>query len=243
MLNQFLRKIISSATVLLALFCGPTLRAQDPLPRLSVRNINGKVIVSWQNQYKKKATVINIQRSFDSLRNYSTIGSVLNPENTDNGYVDNKPPYKNMYYRVFVAFEGGTYTFSEVKRPGKMLTNADLTGADSAALRVPKPPPPPPPKPVNYIFIGKENNVIIKLPDVNTKKYTISFFDEKQQPLFELNKLHEAEIILDKVNFLRSGWYYFEVYEKGKLVQKDKFFLPKDDKPSSLNERGRTINR
>lgn len=224
---------------LLLLFCTAAY-AQDPLPHISVKNINGKVIVSWQNSYKKKATVINIQRSFDSLRNYNTIASMLNPENPDNGFVDNKPPYKNMYYRVFVAFQGGSYTFSEVKRPGKMLTAADLSGGDSAALNVPKPPPP---KPVNYLFIGRENNLVIKLPDAANKKYSIIFFDEKQQRLFELTKLTEPELILEKVNFQRSGWYYFEVYEKGKLVQKDKFFLPKDNRPSPLNEEGKRLNR
>ena len=81
------------------------------------------------------------------------------------------------------------------------------------------------------------------MPDAANKKYSIIFFDEKQQRLFELTKLTEPELILEKVNFQRSGWYYFEVYEKGKLVQKDKFFLPKDNRPSPLNEEGKRLNR
>src|SRR5437773_10503945 len=81
--------------------------AQDPLPKISVKSINGKVIVSWLNDFVKPPKIIDIQRSFDSLRNYVTFGSVLNPENRENGYAVAKPLFTNMYYRVFVAFDGG----------------------------------------------------------------------------------------------------------------------------------------
>lgn len=228
--------------LLILSLCALSLKAQDALPHITVKNLNGRIVVSWVNQYKRKAKVVNIQRSYDSLRNYTTIGSVLNPENIDNGYADTKPPYINMYYRVFVAFEGGSYAFSEVKRPGKNPAPAELTSGDSIALKVPKPVPVPVKK-VNYVFLGRENNVIIKLPDAGSKKYSIRFFDENSKPVFELTKLPEPELIVEKANFLRSGWYYFEVYEKDKLIQKDKFFLPKDDKPSALNEQGRKNNR
>ena len=93
--------------------------AQDTLPRITVKNISGQIIVSWVNNYKAPVTAINIQRSYDSLKNYTTIGSVLNPQNFENGYADAAPPYNKMYYRVFVSFEGGTYVFSKVVRPVK----------------------------------------------------------------------------------------------------------------------------
>jgi hypothetical protein len=209
--------------------------AQDPLPHIQVKNINGRIVVSWVNQYKRVAKVVNIQRSYDSLKNYTSIGSVLNPENIDNGYADTKAPYNNMYYRVFVAFEGGSYAFSEVKRPGKLPAVAALTPGDSIALHVVKPPVVVVKK-LSHIYLGRENNVIIDLPDAELKKYSIKFFDEKDALVFEINKLHEKMLILEKVNFIRAGWYHFELYEKGLLLEKDKFYLPTDDKPFTVPE-------
>ena len=90
---------------------------QDTLPRISVKNISNQIIISWKNNYGAKIANINIQRSADSIKNFTTIGTVLNPLNKENGYVDGKAPNANMFYRVFVAFEGGTYTFSRSHRP------------------------------------------------------------------------------------------------------------------------------
>src|ERR1700733_3069488 len=76
------------------------LMAQDTLPRLSVSNISNHVIISWTNTYTS-LTTINIQRSFDSTKNFTTIGSVLDVKNKKNGFVDSKPPSVKMFYRVF----------------------------------------------------------------------------------------------------------------------------------------------
>jgi len=211
--------------------------AQDPLPQITVKNINGKVIVSWLNDFVKPPKTINIQRSFDSLRNYVTIGSVLNPENRENGYADAKPFYTNSYYRVFIAFEGGSYMFSTSARPIKMIPGFnELSTADSIALfHI---------KPVTYtsdrVRTGKDNNITLHLKDAETKKYSVRFYDEDKTLVFVLNKLHETDLIVDKVNFVHAGWFYFEVYEGGKLLEKNKFYIPADDKTQSTsNEQGR----
>ncbi len=83
-------------------------------------------------------------------------------------------------------------------------------------------------KPSIYVFTEKEGNVSISLPDATVKHYSVKFFDEKNNPLFEINKVKESPLILDKANFLRSGWFRFELYEDGKLKEKNKFFIPKD---------------
>ena len=91
--------------------------AQDTLPKISVKNINGQIIVSWKNNYGAKIININIQRSSDSLKNFTTIGTVLNPLSRENGFVDRGVTNDNMFYRVFVAFEGGSYIFSTSGKP------------------------------------------------------------------------------------------------------------------------------
>ena len=90
---------------------------QDTLPKISVVDRFGKIIISWKNTYGATISNINIQRSTDSLKRFTTIGSVLNPMNMENGYVDSKSPGGKIFYRVFVAFEGGDYLFSRSYRP------------------------------------------------------------------------------------------------------------------------------
>jgi hypothetical protein len=241
--------------------------AQEALPNVTAANIGGKIIISWKNNYPQPIATISIQRSFDTLKNYSTIGSVLNPQNSENGFADNKPPYNKMYYRVFVAFEGGKYAFSNIVRPVKQKMvevsepstvkdstfiyepNETILYKDSAGIKVlvnkikidigkiqPKANLPEiiTPKIITYpskrIFTAKTNAVVIDLPDGNIKKYSVKFFTDKDEPVFELKNLPGKYLIIEKVNFEHSGWYNFEIYENGILLEKNKFFVPKDTK-------------
>jgi len=213
--------------------------AQQILPNIGVTNYNGKIIVNWKNAYTVPVANISIQRSYDSLKNYTTIGSVLNPQNEENGYSDNEPPYNKMYYRAFIAFEGGSYLISKTVRPVKTPLISDSTGtslfpwqvdpfADSSIQS------PPVVKgvfiPSLRIFTAKDNNVIIHLPEVAHKKYTVKFFNESEKEIFELKELKDEYLIIEKVNFIRAGWYFFEIYEEGILLEKNKFLVPKDGK-------------
>ncbi len=238
--------------VLVVLYAMP-LRAQEVLPGITVTNFSGKILISWKNAYKLPVANISIQRSYDSLKNYSTIGSVLNPQNEENGYTDNNPPYNKMYYRVFIAFEGGSYIISPAVRPVKAVPAiADSLAADtSASIKLfpwqvdPRrdstfqPPPPPLTAPVvkneiiypsQRIFTSRDNTIVIHLPGAATKKFTAKFFNDAEKQLFELTSLKEEYLILEKVNFRKAGWYYFELYEDGKLLEKNKFIVPKDGK-------------
>ncbi|GAB2821966.1 hypothetical protein [Ferruginibacter profundus] len=269
---------ISFLFILILNLFAVTLTAQKTLPDITVKNLNGQIIVSWVNNYKVPVTTINIQRSYDSLKNYTTIGSVLNPQNIENGYADSKPPYNKMYYRVFISFDGGSYIFSKVARPVKDVVEvvADsaansynngtaaqqpapdtsfpflIRGRDKSAVQTINDPKNKDPRniqpkttlpainnpdlityPSRRIFTAKDNNVVIYLPGAETKKYMVKFFEENETPLFELTKLHEDYLIIEKVNFVHAGWFHFEIYENGKLIEKNKFFIAKDGKVSN----------
>jgi hypothetical protein len=219
-----------------------TASAQDTLPYFSARSMKNKVIVSWKNTYGARITNINIQRSADSLRNFTSIGSVLEPNNQENGYVDTKAPDFNQYYRIFVSFAGGTYLYTKSKRPSadtfSAIAHLPVTEEET-----------PGHAPQSRVFVpsklvytsGKEKNVHINLPRAEEKRYSIRFFDEKQLPLFSIDRISETLLIIEKVNFLRSGWYYFELFEEGKLLEKNKLYIPKEGKygipPGEYNKR------
>lgn len=282
-----MKKFILSCLLFISAYISPT-RAQEVLPGLTVKDFNGKIVVSWKNEYKTPVTNISIQRSFDSAKNYSTIGSVLNPQNLENGYADDKPPYAKMYYRLFISFDGGAYTFSKVVRPVKIITSQDISAAPRWPWQVPPAPAPDtsiaalpkrnssttlpvtqdepmgtlnrdsslqfspldipnnrtsgrrdsiikrPAEVITYpsqrVYSNRENNVVIHLPDAVYKRYTIKFYDESNNFLFELTKIKEEFFVVEKVNFMHAGWFFFEVLENNKLVEKNRFYIGKENK-------------
>lgn len=83
-------------------------------------------------------------------------------------------------------------------------------------------------KPSRFVYTEKDGNIAINLPEAGAKKYAVKFFDEEENPLFEIKEVKESAVTLDKANFLRAGWFRFELYEDGKLKEKHKFFIPKE---------------
>jgi len=79
-----------------------------------------------------------------------------------------------------------------------------------------------------YVFTEKYGNVMITLPDAHAKKYSVSFFEENKSPVFEIKEVKSPSLTVDKSNFVHSGWFWFELYEDGKLKERHKVFIPKD---------------
>ena len=343
-----MRKILF-VLILLLLVLTCDVFAQDTLPRISIKPLSNKILLSWRNEYPNPVTVIDIQRSVDSLKNFSTIGTILNPASEDNGFVDTKPLKVKSYYRVFIAFEGGFYVFSKSYRKPELINKViekipvitkssetvspeipavvkPLTKPIVSKKNIPVSPPlikvdsavtnqPPivfqktiqvpvavvkeeelvnlkrlpknavlldvvttkrpkiatinnpelirqrpiidinrdcrdtrrvrinirrdsidliarlPFSPSKFINIGKNNDVIIDLPLFATKKYSIKFYGEKDTAtLFEIPKITEPYLILEKMNFRHSGWFRYHLYSNGALVEKYKIYIAIDDK-------------
>ena len=209
--------------------------AQDTLPGISVKSRSGKVIISWVNAYGAKISNINIQRSNDSLKRFTTIGTVLNPLNKENGFVDAKPWEGNIYYRVFVAFDGGNYFFTKSYQPSiDTLVSAIIEKIEEKAEPI-KPSLPHAFVPSKFVFTGKDNNVIISLPNASLYKYSITFFDDADKLLFEIKNIKEPYLILEKVNFLHAGWFKYHLFNNGILLEKYKFNIVKEGRSSNNN--------
>ena len=228
-LHKYLYKILLAFFIMTGL--SHSSFGQDTLPNITVTKLGRKVLVSWVNPYTN-ATNINIQRSPDSLKNFSTIGSVINVDASTNGFVDTKEFLpSNQYYRLFISLSGGSYIFTPSFRPSEDTSNLDI------ALEIPQVEELKGKSwfvPSRYIYTGKDNNVIISLRDAEKKHYSIRFFEDDGTFLFELNKITKPFLIVDKVNFGHSGLFKFELFNNREIVEKHKFYIPRDGRPMPL---------
>ena len=220
-----------------------TANAQDTLPRFNVRSApNGSAIISWVNTYPVTKQ-ISIQRSHDSLTGFKSIISIADPTAVQNGFADKTAPNDHMYYRLFINLDKGKFFFTpsrQAKRDTAKATviknnlpsNGPVEPNDSSVTKSEIKPQPIPKKPEwipsVFVYTNKDGYILVNLPDADRKKYHIKFYEEDDSFLFELKNIKQPALTLDKVNFMHSGWFKFELYEEEALVEKNKFFLPKD---------------
>ncbi|HRO69067.1 MAG TPA: hypothetical protein PK951_01775 [Chitinophagaceae bacterium] len=220
------------------------LAAQDTLPKFSLKNVgNKRIVIGWFNSFET-VKQISIQRSFDSTKNFKTILTVADPSLPENGFVDTKAENDRMFYRLYIMLEKGAYLFSDAKRPvldtvvKRDAVKSQLPGVNTpviisdsvvigpiagnsrpkAELYVPS----------KRIFTFKDGYVRIVLPKEEEKKYDIKFFTSDDNLLFELKDVKERSFKIDKTNFYHAGWFKFELYENGELLEKNKFYIPKE---------------
>jgi hypothetical protein len=341
------------ALFLFSVFIPPHAKAQETLPGFTASlKSSGKVLISWRNGYPA-INQISIQRSTDSLRNFTTLITVPDPRIPENGFVDGKANGTKMYYRIFILFPNSKYTFTKSRRA--VLEQAEQTAAvikpepkdnQKTTIQVGQPankqlPPPanqakiPVIKPdeeeekylilpkidnsriyylienqnlkkpsvnnpgkiktptievektlyvkrrdsvimqlaatqvrrfsdslvkqtkdtllfVNadtlqikpyieiykepkevykispFVFTAKDGNVTIALADFSHKKYFVAFYETDNTPVLEVKDIRDAMLIIDKTNFGHSGWFRFELYEDGKLKEKNKLLIPQE---------------
>ncbi len=379
------------ASLVLMLFIRSGLQAQEVLPQFNATVKGaGKVLISWKNTYSN-INQISIQRSNDSLRNFTTVLTVPDPRLAENGFVDIRATGTKVFYRMFILFGNSRYIFTKSRRattenpgspvvktespvpvekiPEKPVAKTDnkkgkpgargkqvLKGKteNPVAIQAEKPVENPvvvtqPPvnekqpvkpaadstedddldiqkidnarifypidprpnrapsvnspgkitvptirvdrtlavmrrdslirrlaatrvrffsdslmkmthdtllfvnadtllirpyiapvlvqqpkvekevfKPSQNVFTAKDGNVTISLPDFETKNYSVKFFEDDNTPVIELKEINNGVLTVDKTNFMHSGWFRFELYEEGKLKEKNRFFIPRD---------------
>ena len=217
--------------------------AQDTLPKFSVKNLgSNRIVIGWVNHFET-VKQISIQRSFDSTRNFKTILTVADPTLPENGFTDTRANHDQMFYRLYIMMDQGTYIFSASKRPVKdTLVKKDAVKTDLPGLTVPViisdsvvigpvtaniRPKADMFVPSKRVFTYKDGYVRVLLPD-DQKKYNIKFFTQENELLFELSDVKEKDFKIDKSNFYHAGWFKFELYQDGELLEKNKFYIPKE---------------
>lgn len=121
--------------LLMLLLQGFLVTAQDTLPKFTVVNRNGKVILSWVNQYPV-VKQLSIQRSSDSTKGFKTILTLPDPTSITNGFLDNNAPDTNSFYKLYILLDKGEFVFSKAQKPHAYI-------------------PPPLPKPQASITVPK----------------------------------------------------------------------------------------
>lgn len=208
------------------------LSAQDTLPKFAVKNVgNDRIIVGWINNFID-ITQISVQRSFDSVSGFKTINTVTDPYSPQNGFVDTKPTNDHMFYRLYMMKEDGSFQFTEAKRPiidsfaitAKTNVSVSQNKDTASAARVI-----PGFLASNYVYTDRLGYVNINLPDEEKpKKYGVKFYTEEGEFIFEIKEVKERNFKIDKTNFYHAGWFRFELFEDGKLLEKHKFYIEKD---------------
>jgi hypothetical protein len=89
-------------------------------------------------------------------------------------------------------------------------------------------PLPPAWRPSVYLFTNREGFVTMHLPDAQQKHYKVVIYDTDGKELYNIAHVKEVQLILDKADFIHAGWFSFDLFEDGKLKEKNRFYIPKE---------------
>lgn len=85
-------------------------------------------------------------------------------------------------------------------------------------------------QPSGLIFTNNEGNLIIVLPDPEKKNFSLFVYQEDGEIVFRMKDIKESKLLIDKSNFISSGWFKYELFEGQKSRVKNKFFIPPQNK-------------
>ena len=55
-------------------------------------------------------------------------------------------------------------------------------------------------------------------------------YEDDGSPLFNMKNIKESKLLIDKSNFVHSGWFKYELFEGKEAKEKNKFFIPPENK-------------
>lgn len=245
--------------ILLTLIALTAAAQNDTLPRFSLIAKEGKITVSWINRYPaaQQISIQRSKDSLKNfLTIHSLPDPSLKKYSFTDERAPHDSLYYRVFVLIGginYFFTPAKRPFRDTTKPAALMKAIDIklldikkkeeakngeqkdnkTDKSDKETKQEDAPPPPPKKPVwvpsVYVFTADDGNISVVLPEFKVKKYNIKFFDENDVPILELHDVKQSPLLLDKVNFLRSGWFKFELYENGKLMEKNKFLITRDN--------------
>lgn len=140
------------------------------------------MVISWTNPYPS-IIQLNVQRSYDSLRNFSTIFSPPSPDLPVNGYSEKKPPTNRVYYRIFYVFKGGSYFFTKAKRASGSAGSNAVTSRDDVSSNLKNIDP----NDNRMVSIQVGSTVVKQIPAYLFPAFRDSILKQTKDTLFSIN--------------------------------------------------------
>ncbi len=217
--------------------------AQDSLPRFTLQERNGLVIVGWFNPFTDLTELV-IQRSLDSTKGFKSIVSMPDPRALSNGFLDRKVDAARHYYRIFYIRDGLRYEFTPASKAMKTddnLGKETMAQKGAAAADLPAPAPTPVPTPAadmngnayaampranrNDLKVGSQLRIEAQLPEEIFTPSALIFTNKDGNLIVALPDAGKRKYSL-KV-FRDEGMLLFDMKQIGEaqlLVDRSNFF-------------------
>jgi hypothetical protein len=79
-----------------------------------------------------------------------------------------------------------------------------------------------------YLYVSKENNLMLIVPDAHKRKFQLQVWREDGTPIFSMKSIKDAQLLIDKSNFIYSGWFKYEISEGEHLKERGRFLIQPD---------------
>ena len=88
-------------------------------------------MAAWLNPFDERCVQLNVQVSYDSLRNYRTIFSSESPQLPQNGFVYSPLYSGKFYYRIYYILDGNVFSFTKAKNAKPLVSTLPEAETDS----------------------------------------------------------------------------------------------------------------
>jgi hypothetical protein len=243
---MFWRALSGVCLVLFSVLFTVELRAQPPvLPDLGAGTSNAINFLSWTCQYDGIKS-IGVQRSNDSIYNFTTIGYVANTKQGVQAYIDGHPMPGKNFYRLYIIFSSDLTWYSnrirvDVSEDELLAQKLVLPPNDSLQKYINSKDTGTPLKEImakvnlsatsadqsaftyaksQYIYTNPlTGHVNIEVQDVLRNKYNVRFYDYTNKEVLEIPKVMASPAIIDKRNFQKKGIFKFVLKKNNALVE------------------------
>ena len=76
-----------------------------------------------------------------------------------------------------------------------------------------------------FVYTATQGYVVIQTPLYKKYKYKLIIYDDDNKEAVRIKHIKSDFLMLEKSNFIKAGWYSFELFEDDKLKEKNKFQL------------------
>ncbi|MEY2595326.1 MAG: hypothetical protein RI965_598 [Bacteroidota bacterium] len=79
-----------------------------------------------------------------------------------------------------------------------------------------------------YLYVSKDNNLMLIIPETHKRKFQLQVWREDGTHIFSMKNIKDAQLLIDKSNFIYSGWFKYEISEGEQLKERGKFLIQPD---------------